>query len=288
MTIRLENLGHRYGQRVALQPVNLEVGQGSILGFLGPNGAGKTTTIRILLGFLRASQGQAHILGLDCWRQSALVKKEVGYLPGDLRLYSWMTAHNGVDLLSKLHGRDLRRQAAPLFERFRLDPGLAVSAMSRGMRQQLGVILALAANPRVLVLDEPTIALDPLMQEQLLAYLQELATQGHTVFFSSHSLAEVERICDRVAILREGRLLADESLETLRGRGEREVRLTFGAAEPASLPGCLRLQEKLDGVWRCLLQGPIEELTRWLATQSLLDVSIERPDLESIFRKFYA
>ncbi len=288
MTISLDNLGHRYGQRVALHPLNLEVGEGSILGFLGPNGAGKTTTIRILLGFLRASQGHARILGRDCWKQSALVKREVGYLPGDLRLYSWMTANNGLDLLSKLHGRDLRPQAAPLFERFRLDPGLAVRAMSRGMRQQLGLILALAAKPRVLVLDEPTMALDPLMQEQLLVYLQELATQGHTVFFSSHSLSEVERICDRVAILREGRLLADESLEALRGRGEREVRLTFGETAPAALPECLRLQERLGGVWHCLLQGPIEELTGWLAAQPLLDVSIERPDLESIFREFYA
>lgn len=285
--ISLHDLGHRYGKRVALQPLNLEVSEGSILGFLGPNGAGKTTTIRILMGFLRASQGQARILGLDCWKQSALVKREVGYLPGDLRLYSWMTAHNGLDLLGKLHGRDLRKQAAPLWERFRLDPGLPVREMSRGMRQQLGLILALAARPKLLILDEPTIALDPLMQEQLLRYLKELAGQGHTVFFSSHSLAEVERICDRVSILREGRLLADESIEALRGRGEREVRLTFGESRPVALPDCLRLKEKLDSVWRCVLQGPIAELTGWLAAQPLLDVSIEQPDLESIFREFY-
>jgi len=285
--ISLHQVGHRYGKRVALQPLNLEVEEGSILGFLGPNGAGKTTTIRILMGFLRPSQGQAKILGLDCWKQSALVKKVVGYLPGDLRLYSWMTADNGLDLLSKLHGRDLRKQAAPLCERFRLDPGLRVREMSRGMRQQLGLILALAARPRLLILDEPTIALDPLMQEQLLGYLKELAASGHTVLFSSHSLTEVERICDRVAILREGRLLADESILALRGRREREVRLTFAESTPVALPACLRLQERLGAVWRCVLQGPIAELTAWLATQPLLDVTIEQPDLESIFREFY-
>jgi len=287
----VRGLSHSYRGRLAIQDLNLEIPQGSILGFLGPNGAGKTTTIRILLGFLRPSQGQASIFGLDCWRQSAEIKREVGYIPGDLRLYSWMNAATALDLLGKLHGRDVRAAAGPLLERFRLDPRVAVRAMSRGMRQQLGLILALAPQPRLLILDEPTMALDPLMQDQLLDYLQELAGQGHTVFFSSHTLAEVERICHRVAILRDGRLVAHESMSDLRARGEREVRLSFATLEQASecqLPACLVELQRAGCTLRCQLQGPVAELLAWLAGQSLADVTLESPNLESIFRGFYA
>lgn len=287
----LRGLSHAYRGRLAVQDLNLEIPQGSIFGFLGPNGAGKTTTIRILLGFLRPSQGQASLFGLDCWKQSAQIKREVGYIPGDLRLYSWMSAASALDLLGKLHGRDMRSAAAPLLERFRLDPGVAVRSMSRGMRQQLGLILALAPRPRLLILDEPTMALDPLMQDQLLDYLQELARQGHTVFFSSHTLAEVERICDRVAILREGRLVAHESMNELRARGQRQVQLTFATPEQAGqcqLPPCLLEQQRFGCSLRCRLQGPVGDLLAWLAGQSLADVTLESPDLESIFRGFYA
>jgi len=288
--IRTEQLSRRYGRRVGVDAINLEIGAGEIFGFLGPNGAGKTTTIRLLLGFLQPDAGRASIFGLDCWRQSALVKRDLGYLPGDLRLYPWMTARMALRIFGKIRGVDLSGSGGELAERFRLEMGVRVQKMSRGMRQKLGIILAMAHKPRLLVLDEPTSGLDPLMQKELARSIRELAAAGHTVFFSSHTLSEVESLCDRVAIVREGRIIADERLETLRSRARRTVELVFvdeEAAERADLPSYLQLVRR-DGC-RCQgeLDGPTPPLVHWADDQPLADISIGPPDLGSMFHKFY-
>ncbi len=288
--IRTELLSRRYGQRVGVDAINLEIGAGEIFGFLGPNGAGKTTTIRLLLGFLRPDAGRASIFGLDCWRQSELVKRAIGYLPGDLRLYPWLTARTALRIFGKIRGVDLSDSGGELAERFRLEMNVRVQKMSRGMRQKLGIILAMAHKPRLLVLDEPTSGLDPLMQEELARSIREIAAAGHTVFFSSHTLSEVESLCDRVAIVREGRIIADERLETLRGRARRTVELVFvnkEAAERAELPSYLQLVRR-DGCRRhCELDGPTSPLVHWADGQQLADISIGPPDLGSMFHKFY-
>src|SRR5262249_26093722 len=180
---QLDHLTRRYGRRRGVERVSLTVPEGVLFGFLGPNGAGKTTTIRVLLGFLRPSSGAARIFGRDCWRESKAIKRDVGYLPGDLRLPPWMTGASALSIFGAVRGQVLTRAGRELAERFDLDLSVKVREMSRGMRQKLGLILALAHEPRLLVLDEPTSALDPLMQQTLHELLRQLAATGHTIFF---------------------------------------------------------------------------------------------------------
>jgi ABC-2 type transport system ATP-binding protein len=288
--IAMERLSRRYGRRVGVDALNLQIGEGEIFGFLGPNGAGKTTTIRLLLGFLRPSLGSARISGWDCWRESPQIKREVGYLPGDLRLYPWLTGRTALKIMEGVRQLDLRQKGADLADRFRLELDLRVRKMSRGMRQKLGLLLALVHQPRLLILDEPTTGLDPLMQAALAEYLQQLAAAGHTVFFSSHTLSEVESLCDRVAIVRQGHIVADETLSSLRSQARRMVDLVCPDREAAAR---LRLPEFLQPIrqdgcrWRCELLGPTPPLIGWAAQQAISDISIGQPDLESLFRKFY-
>ena len=288
--ITTRDLSKKYGRRIGIDGVNLDIPEGSTFGFLGPNGAGKTTTIRVLLGFLRPSEGRASVFGMDPWRDTARIKREVGYLPGDLRLYPWLTAATALRIFGQIRGLDLVDSGADLAERFHLELNLPVRKMSRGMRQKLGLILALAHKPRLLVLDEPTSGLDPLMRQELAACLRELVSNNHTVFFSSHTLSEVEQLCDRVAIVREGRIVADEALESLRSRASRAVTLVFENAETAGRiepPDFLVLGERDADGWRCELKGSTPDLVRWAATQPIRDLTIGPPDLESLFHKFY-
>ena len=214
--IHTEALSRHYGSRRGIESVSLDVPEGTLFGFLGPNGAGKTTTIRVMVGLLRPSAGSARIFGLDCWRDSRTIKDEIGYMPGDIRLMPWLDGRRALSIWGKVRGRDLMPYGRELAERFDLDLRTKVRSMSRGMRQKLGLILALAHKPRLLILDEPTVTLDPLMQAEVQRLLREMAAAGHTVFFSSHTLGEVEQLCDRVAMIRDGQLVADESLAALR------------------------------------------------------------------------
>lgn len=289
--IVIEQLTRRYGRRVGIEGLNLHVGDGTLFGFLGPNGSGKTTTIRVLLGLLKASKGTAGIFGLDCWRDSHRIKAEVGYLPGDLRLYPWLTCRDAIGIFGQVRGRDLNHAGIELAAYFDLDPDLRVRSMSRGMRQKLGLILALAHRPRLLVLDEPTASLDPIMQDRLYRHLRTLAAAGHTVFFSSHTLSEVERLCDRVAILREGRLVADETLDALRARARRMVTIRWQSTVKAADIGPLEFLdvfEQQDRQWQATLTGAVMELVRWSANQPIEDLSIGLPDLGSLFQQYYA
>jgi len=288
--IHLENLTRRYGRRRGIESVSLSVPEGALFGFLGPNGAGKTTTIRVLLGFLRPTSGEARIFGLDCWRETKAVKRDLGYLPGDLRLPPWMNGTNALSIFGAVRRRDLTQSGRELAARFDLDLRVKIRDMSRGMRQKLGLILALAHSPRLLVLDEPTSALDPLMQQVLHELLRQLAAAGHTVFFSSHSLGEVEQLCDRVAIVRDGELVADESLAALRDRAGHDVTIRWQDQAPALAlepPAFLKLIRRDNAVWQGTLDGPAHRLVDFLAGKPVEDLTIARPDLESLFRRFY-
>jgi ABC-2 type transport system ATP-binding protein len=292
--IQTERLTRRYGSRRGVEDVSLSVPEGVLQGFLGPNGAGKTTTIRVLLGFLRPTSGGATIFGLDCWRQGRRIKEEVGYVPGDLRLHSWMNGRQALSIFGKIRRRDLTSSGATLADEFALDLGVRVRNMSRGMRQKLGLILAMAHNPRLLVLDEPTTALDPLMQERLRERLKKMAAGGATVFFSSHSLSEVEQLCERVAIVRDGKLVAAQTLEGLREQAGHEVMIRWGpgalesAMGPLVAPPWLVVHRRDGALWECMLSGPVSGLVAWLAGKPVDDLSITRPDLESLFRQYYA
>jgi ABC-2 type transport system ATP-binding protein len=282
-------LSKRYGSRIGVQDVDLVVPAGARFGFLGPNGAGKTTLIRLLLGFMRPSAGSAMVFDLDCWRASDRIKRGVGYLPGDLRLYPWLNGRSALRMASALRGMDLARAGAELAERFDLDQRVRVREMSRGMRQKLGLVLAMAHRPRLLVLDEPASGLDPIMQEVLAGMLRDHAARGNTVFFSSHSLREVEQTCDRVAIVREGRIVVHEPLETLRQRCPREVTIEFAApAESLVPPPFLRVIERRETRWIGQLSGDAAPLLERLRGRAIRDLIIAPPDLEVIFREHYA
>ena len=288
--ISTEQLSRRYGRRIGIEAANLDVREGQIFGFLGANGAGKTTVIRLLTGFLRPTQGCASIFGLDCWRDSARIKREAGYLPGDLRLYPWLTGRTALKIIGRVRGVDLRANGAALADRFQLEMDLRVRRMSRGTRQKLGLLLALVHKPRLLILDEPTSGLDPVMQAELAKCLREFASAGHTVFFSSHTLREVETLCDRVAVVRQGHIIADETIQSLRAGARRNVELLFTDSETAArvaLPVFLKHYRRDGRKLHCELEGPAPPLIRWAAQQSLEDISISPPDLESLFRIFY-
>jgi len=288
--IEIRELCKSYGRRVGVQNVSLSVPPAAIFGFLGPNGAGKTTTIRVLLGLIRADSGSATVLGEDCWSRSTRIKAQVGHLPGDLRLYPWMNAENAVRLVGKIRRLDLTKEAQRLLNAFDLDRRVRVKSMSRGMRQKLGLVLALAHRPAVLILDEPTASLDPLMQERLYVELRGLAASGSCVFLSSHTLDEVERLCERVAIIRDGQIVANETVEGLRARARRMVTIRWAGPAPpppSELLRVLDLVEQHPQTWRGRLCGSAVELARWCGTQPIADLSIDEPDLSTLFQDFY-
>jgi ABC-2 type transport system ATP-binding protein len=293
--IETHALTRRYGTRRGVDDVSLRIPEGSLYGFLGPNGAGKTTTIRVLLGFLRPTEGRASVFGLDCWRDSRRIKDEIGYIPGDLRLYPWLTGRSALSLFGAIRRRDLTARGRELAALFELDLSVKVRNMSRGMRQKLGLILSLAPDPRLLVLDEPTSALDPLMQDRLQEYLRGASKRGVTVFFSSHTLGEVERLCERVAIVRGGRIVADDTLEALQRQAGHEVTIVWkpagdrggvaGGSQPT--PTFLDLDERTDRRWSGRLRGEVGPLLGFLAGREIEDVTIAKPNLETLFREFY-
>lgn len=287
--IETDSLSRHYGPRRGIEDVHLSVPEGTLFGFLGPNGAGKTTAIRVLVGLLRPSSGSARVFGLDCWRDTRAIKDEIGYMPGDLRLMPWLDGRRALKIWGKVRRRDLLPFGRELADRFALDLTVRVRNMSRGMRQKLGLILALAHKPRLLILDEPTVTLDPLMQAEMHRLLRQWATEGRTVFFSSHTLAEVEQLCDRVAMIRDGRIVANESLVALRRRAGHEVTIQWRNAEAAaqSPPADFDLQERNELIWRGILSGPVDQFVDWLAGRAFDDVSVGRPDLETLFRQFY-
>ena len=289
-TIHTEQLSRSYGRRVGVSRVDLKIDAGEIFGFLGPNGAGKSTTIRLLLGFLKPDSGRATIFGKDCWNDSAAIKRDVGYLPGDLRLYPWFTGRRALSVVGKIRGMDLMAAGSELADRFQLEMDVPVRKMSRGNRQKVGIVLALAHRPNLVVLDEPTSGLDPLMQIELANQLREMAAAGHTIFFSSHTLSEVESLCDRVAIVRQGEIVADQTLESMRENTHRNVELVYqanSAPSEADLPKFLELLGHENSRLKCKLTGSTVPLVQWAASQPLVDISISPPDLESVFHQYY-
>jgi ABC-2 type transport system ATP-binding protein len=303
-TIETVGLSKHYGDRggigrlgrgrreriIALDDVTLAVRPGEIFGFLGPNGAGKTTCIRLLLGFLHPTAGTARVLGLDVGRDSVAIRGEVGYLPGGIALYDAMT---GLDLLDYL-GAFYRR---PPVLRERLLDGLELAARdlarpirdySRGMRQKLGIIQALQHDPALAILDEPSEGLDPLMQRAFYEILDELRAAGRTVFLSSHILSEVERVCDRVAIVRRGRLVALEEIGALLARRRRAVEMRVEGAPPllAGVPGVSGIV-MVDGRLRCQLEGDVRPFLAAIARSAVTDLTIEPARLEEAFLEFY-
>ena len=291
--IALRDVRKCYGPLHVLSGLSLTVPAGELYGFLGPNGSGKTTTLRILLGLLRADGGDVRLFGRDAWHDGPTIRARVGYLPGDVRFYNGWNGRDTLGFLAGINGVDCRREARRLADAFELDLQKRVRAYSRGMKQKLGIIAALMHKPDLLILDEPTIGLDPVMQGVLYDELRRVRADGRTVLFSSHGLAEVESLCDHVAILRDGHLVEDERISVLRRRARQQVELEFvdaNAAAAAVAIGCPGLEVEnqaaahLSGTWA----GDLAALTAWLADQPLRAMTIAPPDLERLFRGYYA
>ncbi len=292
--IRLEHLGKRYGRVTALKDVSFDVQPGEVFGFLGLNGAGKTTTIRILLDLVRPTSGRASVFDADCQTRGLDVRARLGYLPGELGYYGDMTGAATLELL----GRLARQRVEPAWRQSLLDRLEFAAAdlrrpmrdYSTGMKRKLGIVQAFQSDPPLLVLDEPTEGLDPLMQDAFYELLTESRRRGRTVFMSSHVLPEVERVCDRLGLLRGGELVLMSPVQEVRSLAGRRVRVTFGedVAPPATWPPACEIVEVTPRLWDLRVHGALGSIVTLLATRPVVDLDVQMPHLEEVLKRYYA
>jgi ABC-2 type transport system ATP-binding protein len=288
--IALEQRTKSYGKSRGIIDVNLEVSEGEVFGFLGPNGAGKTTTIRTMLDLIRPTSGRALVFGIESTADPVGILRRVGYIPGEFSLYDRLSGRQTLEYFANLRGGVDRAYQASLIERFELDPSKRFKEYSKGNKQKVGVIAALQHRPELLVLDEPTSGLDPLVQQTFFTTLRECVADGATVFLSSHILSEVEKACDRVAIIREGLLVKVGTVDGLRDLAHHQVELRFAGAVPAdefrSIDGVSDLVAE-DHVMRMRVAGPITPVVRAAAQYELVDFVSREPSLEETFLAQY-
>jgi ABC-2 type transport system ATP-binding protein len=289
--IETRGLVKSYGRTPALLGLDMRVETGEVYGFLGPNGAGKTTTIRILLDLIRPTAGEVRVLGLDPSRDGVELRRRIGYLPGDFVADGRQTGRQLVEHLGYLRGGVPRQRVDELAERLDLDLSRPIKALSRGNRQKVGIVQAFMHDPELLVLDEPTTGLDPLMQQTFLELVREATAAGRTVFMSSHVLSEVQRGADRAGLVRSGQLVTVESVESLRERAPRRVEAQLAtpvqADEFAALPDVRDV--RVDGaVLNCRVDGSPDALVKALARHTVLDLVVDEADLEEIFLGYYS
>jgi ABC-2 type transport system ATP-binding protein len=286
--IRTVGLSKRYGDTLALDGLDLTVQRGEIYGYLGPNGAGKTTTIRLLLGLHRPSAGSAELFGLDAWRDPVAAHRHVAYVAGEPFLWPALTSAETFEFLARLHGGTDVAYRDMLVERFQLDTRKKIRALSKGNRQKVQLIAALATRAELLLLDEPTSGLDPLMEIAFRDCVKEAKERGQTVFLSSHILSEVEALCDRVGILKRGRLVDQGTLQELRHLAVQTVEVTFvgGAPQLAPLPG-VNVERAGPNALRFEVSGSVGPLIAALAKYPVARLSSREPSLEEIFLHHY-
>jgi len=288
LVIHAEGLTKRYGPTLALDGLDLAIPAGEVYGYLGPNGAGKTTTIRLLLGLHRASAGSARVLGVDPWADPVASHRHLAYVAGEPLLWPALTGEECLQFMANLHGSVDGAYRRELIERFHFDPGKRVRDYSKGNRQKIQLIAAFGARPDLLVLDEPTSGLDPLMEVAFRDTVGEARGRGQTVFLSSHILSEVEALCDRVGILREGRLVEEGTLEELRHLSRHYVEATFSGSPPAlELPPGVAANPAGETTLRFAVSGPIGPLLDALAGAGVIALTSREPSLEELFLAQY-
>jgi ABC-2 type transport system ATP-binding protein len=286
--VRTHGLSKRYGNTLALDALDLAVEGGEVYGYLGPNGAGKTTTIRLLLGLHRPSSGRAELFGLDAWRNAVEAHKRVAYVAGEPFLWPSLTAEETLAYLARLHGSTDAAYRDRLVERFQLELKKKVRALSKGNRQKVQLVAAFASRADLLILDEPTSGLDPLMEVAFRETVKEARARGQTVFLSSHILSEVEALCDRVGILRQGRLVDQGTLAELRHLSAQTIEVTFDGAVPDldGLPG-VEVAAAGTNTVHCEVTGSVRPLLAALADQPVASLVSREPSLEEIFLHHY-
>lgn len=289
--IETRRLTKTYGPHRGITEVDLGVESGEVMGFLGPNGAGKTTTMRILLDLIRPTAGRASVFGIDAQADPVAVHRRIGYLPGEFNLYDRLTGEQTLRYFGNLRGGVDPAYRAELVERLDLDTSRKFKEYSKGNKQKVGLIVALQHRPELLILDEPTSGLDPLVQQTFFELVREAKAEGRTVFLSSHVISEVERSCDRVAIIREGRLVRVDRVDALRDMAIRRVELRFAGPVPtdefARIDGVHNVVAE-DHVLRMEVAGPLSPVVRLAARYELNDFESHEPDLEDVFLAEYA
>ncbi len=284
--IETNGLTKFYGKSRGIVNLDLTVKEGEFFGFIGPNGAGKSTTIRTLLGLIKPSGGNAKIFGKDIISQKESILSEVGYLPSEAVFYPSMRVKDVIKFSADLRKTDCKREAAKLCERLDLDTSKKVDELSFGNRKKVAIVCALQHNPRLLILDEPTGGLDPLMQREFFAILRERNEQGTSIFLSSHVLSEIQRNCNRAAIIREGKIIACDSVEALSETSAKKV-IIHGDIDISSLSCVRSIQQNKDSV-SFLYSGDLNLLMKVLSQNDIKDISISEPDLEEIFLHYYS
>lgn len=285
--IKTEGLTKFYGKTKGISQLNLSIREGEIFGFIGPNGAGKSTTIRIFLSIIYPTSGKAFINGLDCIKESKAVKQILGYTPSEVNYYEDMTVEELLHYSAKFYRKDCRARAAELAQRLELPLNKRINTLSYGNKKKTAIIQALQHEPKVLIFDEPTSGLDPLIQNKFFDLLQEEKRKGTTILFSSHILSEVQKVCDRVAIIREGELLKVESIAALRKNQLKQVVIESNAVLPVhqlnQFTNVLQEGQKVS----CLYSGNLDELTAFLAAYPVTNLTITDPPLEDVFLHYY-
>jgi polyether ionophore transport system ATP-binding protein len=288
IAIRTEDLSKSFGATEALVGLNLEVESGEVIGYLGPNGAGKTTTIRLLLGLVTATRGRAEIFGIDAQAEPVSAHRRIAYVPGEANLWPSLTGTETLHLLGRVQGAVDTSYRDVLIDRFDFDPAKKVRAYSKGNRQKLILIAGLMTRADLLLLDEPTSGLDPLMERAFRECVAESKDRGQTIFLSSHILSEVEALCDRIAILRAGRLVEVGTLEEMRHLSALQVEADLDGAVPdlSRIPGVTAIDVDGDRV-RCQVVGPVEQLMSTLAAAGVRRIVSREPSLEELFLAHY-
>lgn len=288
--IKTSELTKFYGKRLGIQEINLEVKRGEVFGYLGPNGAGKTTTIRTLLDFIRPTHGSATIFGMDIKRRSVDIHRRIGYLQGELELYGNLTGEDLLKYLGNLRGGLDWKYVRELAARFECDLTRKIKSLSHGSKQKIGLLQAFIHKPELLILDEPTNGLDPLMQHEFYHLLEEIRDEGHTTFLSSHILPEVEKVCDRVGIIRQGRLVTVETIEMLKSHAFRQMEIHFAETIPEDkFTAITGVRDVLvhDSILTCNVTGSLDALVKVAAQFEVVNIISHEPTLEEIFLTYY-
>lgn len=291
--IDITDLSKFYGKIRGIEHVNLEIGEGEIFGFIGPNGAGKSTTIRILLNLIFPTRGSARIMGMDVIRETKKINRLVGYIPSDANAYTSMDVNEFLSYCMRFHGvKDNASRITELSGLFDLDLKRKVGDLSMGNRKKVSIVQSLLHNPKLLILDEPTTGLDPLMQSVFFDLLRSENQKGMTIFFSSHILGEVQSLCKKVAIIKEGKIIQLEDIETLRKKQLKKVLVEFGdqniiEKESFSIRGIERVISNTGNILSFMFSGNINELVNLLAGKKIINLTIEEPSLEEIFMHYY-
>ncbi len=288
--INTTKLTKNYGAQLGIEEVYLEVKRGEVFGYLGPNGAGKTTTIRTLLDFIRPTGGSATIFGLDVRQSSVAIHRRIGYLNGELALYDDMTGEDLLKYLGNLRGGLDWQYVKELASRFQCDLSRRIQGLSLGNKQKLGLLQAFMHKPELLILDEPTNGLDPLMQHEFYDLLSEMKKEGRTIFLSSHILPEVEKVCDRVGIIRQGKLITVETIESLKSHSIRQLEIHFAAPVPkdkfTNIMGVRDIVVQ-DNLLTCTVVGSLDALVKAAARFEVANIISREPSLEDIFMTYY-